>query len=111
MSDIGDLIAVAAVALLATGCSSPPSVLGEGTYEVPDEIRPGTYTTPVIQDGPTLAVPPGQHWVCSWTRYDLGHHRVGGDDLGVGDRGRVVVLDTDEAVEFDGPCEWKRQEP
>lgn len=97
------LIVVAAVALLTTGCASPPSVLGEGMYTVPDQIRPGIYHTSVTQGVGDA--------VCSWARYGWHMKRDAVASYGVGDQGRVVVLDDDEAVEFEGPCEWKRQEP
>lgn len=96
------LIAATAVALLAAGCASPPSVLSEGTYEVPDEIRPGTYTTSVIQDG-------GMDSRCSWWRYSVLHDGLklkGSASYDVGEQGRVIVRDSDETVMFTGDCKW-----
>lgn len=84
-----------------TVAKTPATVeLGAGVYEVPKEVKPGTYVT---QAGP------GDY--CYWAR--LSDFQGGGADsinangnLRPGARGRFTVTKTDKGVEFRGTCVW-----
>ncbi len=74
--------------------------LGAGVYEVPKEVKPGTYVTRA-----------GDGDYCYWAR--LSDFQGDGADsinangnLRPGARGRFTVTKTDKGVEFRGTCVW-----
>lgn len=73
--------------------------LGEGTWEVPSEVKPGTYTTTADDH-------------CYWARlssFDGGLDAIiTNGNLDPGARGRITVKKADKGLELTGSCEWKR---
>lgn len=74
-----------------------PVTLTEGTWSVPDEAKPGTYTTNA--DG---------H--CYWARLsnfegDLGSIKAN-ENLSSGERGRITIKKSDAGIELSGSCVW-----
>lgn len=112
-----------AAALIALGCASPgvddPSLdipvapttpvapppaakaagLGAGTWEVPGEVKPGTYTTTAVGH-------------CYWARLkDFDGELssiIANANLDDGQRGRLTVKKTDKGLELSGDCIWAR---
>jgi hypothetical protein len=79
--------------------AAKPKGLTEGTWEVPGEVKPGTYTT--TADGS-----------CYWARLaafdgELGSILSNGN-LNPGQRGRLTVKASDKGVELRGDCTWTR---
>jgi hypothetical protein len=79
-----------------------PAALGDGTYEVGQEIAAGTYTTTA----------PDDVLLCSWSRLRNFNNDVNStiaiDTLTPGAHGRVTVKATDAGVKFAGGCKWAR---
>lgn len=122
------LTALAALALLAVGCSLAPSdkdsgtfaphnadpttsqpaakappakpvetLIKAGSWAVPSEVKPGTYTT-VAEGG------------CYWARLkDFNGELssiIANGNLDDGQRGRITVKKTDKGLELTGDCTW-----
>lgn len=83
----------------AKAAAKTPKGLTAGTWEVPGEVKPGTYTT--TADGR-----------CYWARLkgfdgDLESILANGN-LKPGERGRLTVKQSDKGVELTGDCVWVR---
>lgn len=78
---------------------STAPVLGEGTWEVPGEVKPGTYTTTADHH-------------CYWARlssFDGSFDAIiTNGNLDPGARGRLTVKKTDKGLDLRGSCQWKR---
>lgn len=74
--------------------------VGEGTWSVGDEVKPGTYTTTAPAD-------------CYWARlsdFQGGLHSIiANGNLSPGAHGRITVAKADAGVEFRGDCVWHRK--
>ena len=91
--DLADPFATTAPAKKAPG-------LGDGTYTVPGEVRPGTYVTTVPADAIN----------CYWARLRNMDGELEGiitnGNLAPGARGRFTVKATDKGVQLTGGCRW-----
>lgn len=77
------------------------TVVGEGTWSVPSEVKLGTYTTTVPDDTP----------ICSWTTLKIDGDLDAVHNVGVlrpGARGRLTIGSADKGVQFQGGCKWTR---
>lgn len=77
---------------------APARTITAGTWEVPGEVKPGTYTTT------------GQGFNCYYARLrsfdgELSSIITNGN-LSEGQRGRLTVKKTDKGVELSGDCVW-----
>lgn len=74
----------------------------DGKWEVPGEVKPGTYTTTANADGAG----------CYWGRlhdFDGGmNSTIANDILAPGAHGRVTIKATDKGIEFSGGCVWAK---
>lgn len=80
-----------------TGKAEPATVRG-GIWEVPGEVKPGTYTTTADDH-------------CYWARLknfdgELDSINANGN-IDPGQRGRIVVKRSDKGLELRGDCVWK----
>lgn len=97
-------LADAGSAPAATSAAHTPKGVGDGTWRVPDEVRPGTYVTTVPEGG-----------LCSWER--LRGFTGGAEDLidiGVGESGtrmRVTVKKSDAGFRTTDCGTWKPAKP
>jgi hypothetical protein len=72
--------------------------IGEGTWEVGSEIKPGTYTSTAKE-------------YCYWARMKSTDAEsidsiLANGNLNTGAHGRITVKKTDKFVEFSGDCVW-----
>jgi hypothetical protein len=76
------------------------ATVGEGSWEVGTEVKPGTYTTTVGADS---------H--CYWARlkaFDGDFDAIiANGNLDSGEHGRITVKKTDKGLQLDGDCVWK----
>jgi hypothetical protein len=85
--------------------SAKPKVVTarEGKWEVPTEVKPGTYTTTAGTDNI------GGCYVARLHDFDGGINSIiANDNVNPGAHGRIVIKATDKGVEFTGPCVWTK---
>lgn len=77
-----------------------PPTIGEGTWEVGSEVKPGTYTTTVPADSNS----------CYWARLSgfTGDDIIANDISSPGQRARVTIRSSDKGFETQGCGTWTR---
>lgn len=88
---------------VATSARATPATISAGTWEVPGEVKPGTYKV-------TAPGARGEGWACYWARLndlDASFESINDNgNLDAGERGILVVKKTDKFVELTGDCVW-----
>jgi hypothetical protein len=94
------------VSRTVTVSPQPLEQLGDGTFIVPMQARPGTWSTSgVSQISSTLLG-------CYWARLrSLSGERnsvVASENIALGAPTAITVAPTDKGVKFTGGCQWRR---
>lgn len=77
---------------------APSPTIGEGTWAVGSEVKPGVWTT--------LAIGP-----CYWSRLSEDGNTdaiIDNGNLDPGAHGRITIKKTDKGLELTGPCTWTK---
>jgi hypothetical protein len=97
---------VTTVSMTVTVSSQPLADLGDGTYVVPSQAQPGTWSTDGrSQISATLL---GCYWARLRSLSGEPKSVIASDNLAMGAPTTITVAATDKAVKFSGGCRWNR---
>jgi len=84
----------------------PLAQLGDGTFIVPMEVRPGTWSTNGISQISSALL--GCYWARLRSLSGESDSVIASDNITKGAPTSITVAPTDKAVKFSGGCQWRR---
>jgi len=94
------------VSRTVTATPQPLAQLGDGTFLVPMQVRPGTWSTNGMSQISSSLL--GCYWARLRSLSGELNSVIASDNIALGAPTAITVAPTDKAVKFSGGCQWRR---